>query len=206
MGNAPPLTERGRTQAEALGKRLLSERIECVISSDMTRAQETADIVGGIIGLPVWQSLPLFSERRNPSVMLGKHASDSDVEAIWREIGRHYDERDWHHSDEENFHDLRVRGRRALHHLLTLPHERIVTVSHGLFMKIILADVLLGDHLTGRIFWDQFIPVKNAQNTGIMKLEHRMSYAKTGWYWKLHTWNDHAHLSGDLAEDARFMA
>jgi len=64
-----------------------------------------------------------------------------------------------------------------------------------MFMKVILAHILLGDHLTGRIFWDQFVPIKNIHNTGIMHLEYTDNFHKTAKYWKLVSWNDHAHLA-----------
>ena len=48
-----PLNAAGRAQAEALGARLSRLRFEAFYSSDLTRARETAEIVGRWIGLPV---------------------------------------------------------------------------------------------------------------------------------------------------------
>ena len=45
-----PLTERGRAQAEAVGMRLKTVPIDIIISSPVTRAKETADIIGQHIG------------------------------------------------------------------------------------------------------------------------------------------------------------
>ena len=113
---------------------------------------------------------------------------------MWEEIATNYGVPGWRHSDEENFEDLLERAKKALSFLETLPEERILVTSHGLFMKAILAHVLLGDHLNGRIFWDQFIPIKNVENTGILHLEYTDNYHGTCKYWKLHSWNDRAHL------------
>ncbi|MBV9465777.1 MAG: histidine phosphatase family protein [Solirubrobacterales bacterium] len=46
-----PLNETGRRQAAALAERLASEQIVSLWSSDLSRARETADIVGARIGL-----------------------------------------------------------------------------------------------------------------------------------------------------------
>lgn len=48
-----PLNETGRMQAQALANRLMNEEWDCIFSSDLSRAQETAEIVAGSIGLRV---------------------------------------------------------------------------------------------------------------------------------------------------------
>ena len=138
--------------------------------------------------------------RINPSVMRDRHESDPEMRRIWDEIEANYHIPEWHHSDEENFEDLRDRTKRALAFLERLPEDRILVVTHGLFKKIIFAHVLLGDTLNGRIFWNSFVPAKTVANTGIMHLEYTENFRKTGMYWKLVSWNDHAHLSDAIVE------
>ena len=48
-----PLSPLGERQAEALGHRLASERIECVVASDLSRARATADTVARPHGITV---------------------------------------------------------------------------------------------------------------------------------------------------------
>lgn len=193
-GSDSPLTELGKLQAEFSAIRMKKKGVERILASDYTRAIETAQVHSFHLGLPITDMSPLFAERRNPSVMLGKHAQDPETERMWTEIAAHYGEPGWRHSDEENFEDLVSRAKESLAFLESLPEENIYVASHGMFMKVILAYVQLGEHLTGRIFWDCFVPMKNVRNTGLMHLQYTKNYWGTGMYWKLVSWNDHAHL------------
>jgi broad specificity phosphatase PhoE len=47
----PPLSERGVAQAEAIAKSLAQERADALLSSDLRRAWQTAEIVGRALGL-----------------------------------------------------------------------------------------------------------------------------------------------------------
>ena len=47
----PPLSDRGRAQANALARELASETIDVLVSSDLRRAAETAEILGQARGL-----------------------------------------------------------------------------------------------------------------------------------------------------------
>jgi len=47
------LTTLGREQALALGERLRSERVAAVMSSELSRAVQTAEIAAAVLGLPV---------------------------------------------------------------------------------------------------------------------------------------------------------
>lgn len=57
----PPLTEEGRNHAKETGKKLKSAGIECIVSSDLKRAKETAQIVGQQLGIK-----PVFSRELRP--------------------------------------------------------------------------------------------------------------------------------------------
>ena len=48
-----PLTDFGRRQAQQLAEQLADEELEAIYSSDLSRARETAAIVGGRLGLAV---------------------------------------------------------------------------------------------------------------------------------------------------------
>lgn len=67
QGQAPEaggLTEQGRWQAQQLGQRLQSLGVDALYTSDLLRAQQTAQIVGAALGLPVqpdprWREIDL---------------------------------------------------------------------------------------------------------------------------------------------------
>jgi broad specificity phosphatase PhoE len=48
-----PLSDFGRRQARKLAEELAGERLDAIYSSDLSRARETAEIVGERLGLPV---------------------------------------------------------------------------------------------------------------------------------------------------------
>ena len=48
-----PLNDRGREQARALADSLADERIDAIYTSDLSRARDTADIVGARVGVPI---------------------------------------------------------------------------------------------------------------------------------------------------------
>lgn len=198
QGPEAPLTERGKAQAIRVGRRIVGLSPERIVTSDFTRAKETAEIARIHTGHERLDHSSLFVERRNPGVMTGKSMDDPEVERIWDEIAKNYGIPGWRHSDEENFEDLIARAKTALRYLERLPHSSVVVISHGMFMKVLFAHILLGEHLNARTFWDRFVPMKNVANTGIMHLEYTDNYHGTGKYWKLHSWNDHAHLLPDL--------
>ena len=47
----PPLSERGRTQAEQLAQGLRGEGLEVLVASDLVRTAETARVVAGALGI-----------------------------------------------------------------------------------------------------------------------------------------------------------
>ncbi len=181
-----PLSPRGLKQAETVAKRFVGIDLDIIISSEMARARETADIIAAVKGKAVERS-SAFNEILRPSAIRGKHRSDPDVARIFEEITQNFGDADKRHSDEENFFDLKERARVAIRFLEARPEERILVVTHGVFLKMMMTAMAFGDSATPDEFKriDKFL---FPGNTGITKCTFREGR------WRLMTWNDDAHL------------
>ena len=88
----PPLTEVGRSQAEASAAEIAGEDVTRIVSSPYTRALQTAQIVAGRLGVPIFVE-PDVRERTAFACDIGTYASRlavdwpaldfSGVEEIW---------------------------------------------------------------------------------------------------------------------------
>lgn len=186
-----PLSEAGLMQAEFVARRFETLPVEKIFSSDFLRAAQTAEVIGKKLNLPVEHSESL-GEIRRPTAVRGKSMKDPEVTIVMDEVNSRFGEAGWHHSDEENFFDVRERARETLQLISGQKEERILIVTHGLMLRMIVSVMALGDALSH----DDFVklrPFLTTNNTGITILEeHEGKYA-------LITWNDHAHL-GEIPE------
>lgn len=185
-----PLTERGIAQAKAVALRIPSLKPDVLLSSTMVRAQQTSEYILEKVTVPVEYS-DLFVERRRPSELIGAPKDDPEGLLIEKAIEDNYRTPGWRYSDEENFEDLRVRGKRALELLANHPAQTIVLVSHGLFTRILVGLVLFGDKFSAEEA-DACIKHMATTNAGITTL-----IQKPNGPWRMLTWNDQAHL-GDI--------
>lgn len=118
------LNERGREQARQAAVRLATEAIDAVVSSDLRRAVQTAEIIAVPHGLPVLTT-PLLRERDWGS-FTGRFIPDLRGEP-WPD-------------DIETEAALLLRARRFLEYITaTYPGLRVVAVGHGIINKAILA-------------------------------------------------------------------
>ncbi len=185
------LTEKGREQAEFVGKRLKNLGIELVVSSSFSRARETA----GIINQTLKQSIEFndnLVEYRRPSIFHGKSYDESEAVKIRQEIEDRWHE-NWQHSDEETFIDFRSRVIKAIEGLLELDQQKILVVTHGLTIRMILAVMAFGPEVSAHEFRKLF-HFFMTENTGITICEHHQ-YQDGRFQWKLITANDHEHLN-----------
>lgn len=193
QGAGAALTERGRTQAQLVADRLKAMPFEVLISSPYQRAKETAEIIAAHVDKGIEYS-DLFVERRRPTTQIGISRNDPTSLEIEREIIAHFGEPDWHYADEENFADMKARGEAALAYLTARPENTIAVVTHGYFMRVILACALVGRDITPDVC-AHFISSFHTENTGITQLEYDDTQNERSWW--LWLWNDHSHLAGE---------
>ena len=119
------LNERGRAQALETARRLADEHIDVVISSDLRRAVQTAEIIAQPHGLPVVQT-PLLEERDWGS-FTGRFIPDLKDIKPWPD-------------DIESLEAMKARAGRFLDFIrTTYPNQTVLAVGHGIINKAIQA-------------------------------------------------------------------
>lgn len=180
------LSKLGLKQAKILSKRLSSIPVDILLSSTFARARQTAEIISNEIKKEAEYS-SLFVERKRPTELEGKPATDLEVIKITALMRDHTDDINWHHSDEENFFDIKKRAIQAVQYLQSLDKENILVVTHGTIMKTMLCVMMLGEAFESTTYY-QILGFLHDHNTGITWCEY------DGSKWKLQTWNDYSHL------------
>lgn len=189
QGAEGPLTEKGRAQALATAKKFPKGKglPQIIFASPYERTKETASIISEEIGVKVKYS-ELLTERRNPSEVIGRSGRDPEIRKIIDRIDNSYHVDDLRFSDEENFIDLKKRAKKLLIYIKGIPEERIIMVTHKIFLKVVVSYMLYGDKLTASQYnnLSYFNPINNA---GIAICLYTSHFFKKD-EWKLLVWND----------------
>jgi len=189
QGPAGHLTEKGRAQALATANRFPKKkgRPQVIIASPYERTKETSAIIAHELGMDVEYS-DLLVERRNPSQIIGHEGSERDVRKIVDQIDKSYHPDNLRYSDEENFVDLKARAKNLLKYIKHRPEERIIMVTHGIFLKMVVAYMIHGENLSASLYntLSYFNPIDNA---GIAIVSYQHHWLKKD-AWKLVVWND----------------
>ncbi len=193
QGPEEPLTKAGVEQAQLIAKRFQSIPVDIILSSPEERAKKTAEIISESINRPIEFS-DFLVEFIKPSVIIKKLKKDPEVKEIKKLLKDNFHVSGWRHSDEENFEDLKKRAINLLDYLLARKEKNIIIATHGIFMRMIVSTVIMGNELTSREYWKFFVTLA-LDNTGITILHSNDTelYADAP-KWELTTWNDHAHL------------
>ncbi len=182
-----PLSNQGIAQAQLVKQRLHAISFETIVCSDYRRAQHTAQIIQADTKVPIIETV-LLREHRLPSEMKGLAADHPQARLIKESLIAAKHDPDYHFSDEENLSDLITRGRVALEFLRCLPHQTLVVVTHGNFLKCMSLCIVFEALVSPALIGASFKNLKTT-NTGITMAEYSDSS------WKLITWNDSAHLA-----------
>jgi broad specificity phosphatase PhoE len=187
-----PLNEKGREQAEKIAERISKLSFEVLITSPFQRAKETAEAIAKASHKEPEYS-DLFAERAKPTSVSGKPHADEKADAAWREWEKSlYTSGVRRVEDGENFDDLIARADNALAFLKDRTEQSLVVVTHGFFLRIIIARVLFGDLLSGELL-KKFQKATRTENTGITVLRYQAAFEESP-AWRLWIYNDHAHL------------
>ena len=143
------LTDLGRHQAELLAENFPSEKLDAIYSSDLSRAMETANIVGKRFGL-VANPEPAFRE-----IHFGvwEGMTYEEISRQWPEaiqlFFKHPDELDIPKG--ESFQDVQARATHRLAEIVANnPSSVIAVFAHGAVLRTILAAAL---HIPIKYIW-----------------------------------------------------
>lgn len=173
-----PLNAHGIEQAQALARRWKSERrkFDCVVSSPLVRALQTAEIIAGVLGATVEQNADWME--RNNGRMAGLRPDEIDQRGLrpafihlYQPVGE-TGESQW---------ELFLRAGRAIQGLINKPPGRYLVVSHGGILNLAMYAILgITPHanLTGPRF--------RFRNTSFVVLE----YDPTRHSWMVDSLND----------------
>ena len=182
------LTEKGLAQAELVADRLKNLSFDTLVSSDYERTKQTAEVVKKAIGKePIYNEL--FREIRRPSEFFHQPRSGAFFDYIEEEVRNLRTDECWKHSDEESFVEVQNRIKMALDYLENLNGD-VVVISHGHFIRRLIATVAVDFQLTGTI-WSHMYHSFYATNTGITTIIKKPDSER----WQILTFNDHAHFA-----------
>lgn len=119
-----PLVEEGREEARRAGAKLKGKDIAAIVSSDLSRARETAEIIGGIIDV-----IPTFTKKLRPWD-LGTFAGMSTKEALPKLARYACETPDEPVPEGESFHQFKTRAFQGFYEAVTEHHGPVLIVSH----------------------------------------------------------------------------
>ena len=184
-----PLSKKGMEQAQFIAERCTKLPLQALFASDAVRAQQTAGVIAKRTGLDL-HTAPGFHEILMPSHMRERPFDMPEAIAAEAHLienmapGRR-------HSDEESFDEMMSRAAKALEFLAAQKEDHVGVVTHGLFLRCIVARAIFGPEVTPRealMLWRGL----KSENTGLTILDYRPDTPKR--LWRLFVWNDHAHL------------
>ncbi len=181
------LTERGLGQARVVAERFKNIRVEKLIETSKARSKQTAEAIKAVIHLEPEEN-DLFIERAGEfeAMYEYKHLS---VPELTEAMKKKLDKTHWDYEKQELFETLKERVKKATEYLENIPEERIAIVTHGAFLKVLLAYFIFKDSLTE----EQavlFMKGTATTNTGITLCKFNTEKRE----WRLITWNDESHL------------
>lgn len=195
QGSEGSLSEKGKVQAETTGKRLVNNHFDIMLVSPYVRTKETAAIINDqFTEQKKIEYLDLLHERLNPSEIIGKSITDPEINRVIETIDKTFHSNDYRYSDEENFDDLKNRARSLLEYLAARPEKNILVVTHGIFLRMVVAYIEYGERLNAATY--NTLSYWNASNNAAITIcEYKDSWLlgpPKNKRWKVLAWDDYA--------------
>jgi broad specificity phosphatase PhoE len=177
------LTELGFEQARAVAERLGDIGATRILASPLRRARETAGVIAERLDLPVTEVEELRELRESEG--FGDLSLEDQRQRRWSEwMTEHADDPDHSYRGGESFNEITARARSVQDRLVADDVEVTIAVSHGIFLRFFLMEVLFaGSFRPDRVrdLW-QLASI----NCGVCGFEHRepdlaAAYAQRPW-------------------------
>lgn len=175
-----PLTEKGKAQAQSLAERWLAEgvKFDLAISSTLTRAKETAEIITSILNVNI-EFDPIWLERN-----IGEMEGLTAEEVHQKPRPSHVTPYDSIGGDGEGDWALFLRAGQALQSLLRKPAGSYLIVSHGGLLNQLMHTIV-------------GVP-PHVDPSGVRFRFENTAFARVNYYPYQHRWvidavNDHTH-------------
>lgn len=190
QGPDTPLSDLGIQQAQFVAERLKTTPIDKVMVSSYERAKQTAEIINKCLNKEIEIS-DLLIERIKPSSVVGKDKNDPEAKEIDRLTEENFHNPDFKFEDGETFSEMKARALQVLQTCQESEAENILLVTHGIFLRMLAACVVMGEELTSHEYWKFYITLE-VENTSITVFRYDLLEGRPQWY--IEVWNDSAHL------------
>jgi broad specificity phosphatase PhoE len=191
QGFDDPLTEAGHEQAKRLARRAAKLTFTHLVASDMLRAQQTASYISDVTGKEVI-SEPLVREVVRPPSLVGTAHADPAYQDFLAAERENRDDANRRMETGENFSDVKTRALHVLTRFESFAEAPVFVVSHGHFIRCLLATILTERELTPRIY-EHVNRTFKTYNTGISIVRRVLDTN----HWEIMSFNDHAHFADD---------
>ena len=187
QGHINPLTEKGFEQANAIAERFKNIRIEKLIETSKVRSKQTAEAISNIKKIPVTEN-DLFIEREGEFEAMYEFKYLS-IPELTEKMKEKLQKPNWDYEKQELFETLKGRVKKVTEYLEAAPEDRIAIVTHGAFLKVLVAYFIFKDSLTEEQAV-MFMKGTATSNTGITVCKFNTEKKE----WRLLNWNDDSHL------------
>jgi len=178
----PPLTDLGRRQASALAPRISAMRPAVILSSDLRRTMDTAEVLSVFSGCP-HEVNPAFREIHMGEIWTSGWDGFPEEHAAWRQH-----KEDLPYPGGENGADVWARCRSSLEAFAAREDGPIVIVTHGGVIRSVVCGMLN-------------LPQQRRFFLGAPVYNTSLTWIRTGdpwWPGHLHVFNDFSHLDRTL--------
>ncbi|EKD22956.1 MAG: hypothetical protein ACD_83C00151G0002 [uncultured bacterium] len=178
----------GLKQADKLAQHLKKFHFDIILSSQLQRAVQTAEIIAKKHSLEVKSSQQL-DEWRKPSELFGLDFDHQLAKKIITIFQKNRQKPDFIYSDDESFNQVLTRAKQFLSSLAQKnKNSSVLAVTHIHLIRLMILSLLFKDKLTQAEFWQSTSHLPH-DHTGI---SHLCFEADKGW--QLINWNDNCHL------------